>query len=324
MMATIRPYRPDDFSRLLNFLNSVMPGQTLTAPGLAWWLGAPGFDTARDFFVVEESDGGEILGARDVRQAGRGDEDVPILESWGAIHPIVSATGFADNLIRKAIARAEQLLGERGRRQGIFQVRCDEQDAHSRSVLEAAGLRQVRVLWTMIKRDLTDVQLPLFPAEFVVRCFRPGHDDQLWVDAFNEAFASHWGGWMGMSLAHWQHYQTHPSFNPELSLVAWHGAEIAGFCHCMAVSETGAAGGSRQGMIRYVGVRPRWRGMGLGKVLTQAGLAALRDAGVECCSLGVDGDNVTGAHHLYARLGFVVVSRQTLYRRDIWTADAGS
>lgn len=324
MVARIRPYRLDDFAALLALLDATAPGRVSSAADLAWWLAAPGFDAGKDFFLAEAQGDRGIVGARDVRVTGRGDEAIPILESWGSLHPSVKDTTVPDELVRTAMARARSLLGERGYRQGILQVRCDEHDERGRAVVEAAGLQQERLLWTMVKSDLTDVEPPSFPAGFVVRRYRTGVDDELWVDAFNDAFAVHWGGWMGMNLPLWQHYLSHPSFNPALSLVAWHGAEIAGFCHCITGTGINASGDERQGTIRYVGVRARWRGMGLGKALTQAGLIALRDAGMTCCTLGVDGDNVTGAHHLYAQLGFAVVDRQVLYRCQILAIDADS
>ncbi len=102
-----------------------------------------------------------------------------------------------------------------------------------------------------------------------------------------------------------------------MSLVAWDGAAIAGFCHCRIDAEMNLLLKRRRGAIRYVGVRPRWRRIGLGVALTLAGLLALRDAGMESVVLGVDAENVTGAQHLYANLGFVVTGQQTMYRKSI-------
>jgi mycothiol synthase len=157
-----------------------------------------------------------------------------------------------------------------------------------------------------------------------VRPYHPGGDDAAWVAAFNEAFAEHWGGFMGMSPAHWAHYLHDPDFNPEISLVAIAGDEIAGFCHGRIDQELNGVTGQQVGMIRYVGVRPRWRRGGLGAALTIAGLRALRAAGMIRATLGVDAENVTGAHRLYELLGFTITDRWVMYRREIEAAEGAT
>jgi ribosomal protein S18 acetylase RimI-like enzyme len=114
---------------------------------------------------------------------------------------------------------------------------------------------------------------------------------------------------MQMSPAYWQRYLARPSFRPELSLVAWDGDEIAGFCHCRLDGAVGT--------VRYVGVRPAWRRRGLAEALTRLGVGALARAGAERATLGVDATNTTGAQLLYQRLGFAVVGEQVMFRRDL-------
>ena len=173
----------------------------------------------------------------------------------------------------------------------------------------------------MLRPSLADSEEPRFPPDVELRTYRVGADDDAWVHAFNEAFAGHWGGFMGMSPALWAHYLGDPTFNPEISLVAWNGTELAGFCHCRIDEELNTLTGRRVGMIRYVGVVPTWRRKGLGAALTLAGVRTLRDAGMETVALGVDAENVTGARRLYERYGFEVVGRQVMYRTEIIAAD---
>lgn len=131
------------------------------------------------------------------------------------------------------------------------------------------------------------------------------------------AFADHWGGFMGMNLPRWRHDVADAVFNPAISLVAWEGDTVAGFCHGRIDDELNALTGHRTGMIRYVGVTPGWRQRGLGKALTLAGLLALRRAGMTRAVLGVDAENVTGARQLYERYGFVMTGEQVMYRREV-------
>src|SRR5204863_9768971 len=115
---------------------------------------------------------------------------------------------------------------------------------------------EARRLWSMVHPNPGAVASSPLPDGIVVRPYALGQHDREWQAAFNEAFADHWGGWMQMSPDFWRRYVARPTFRPDLSLVAWAGGEIAGFCHCRLDGDVG--------MVRYVGVRPPWRGRGLG------------------------------------------------------------
>jgi mycothiol synthase len=317
--VSVRPYSNADFDAFLALLDATSaPERATTRSGLAWFLAAPGFDPARDLFVMPGPDGEGFLGARDVRVTARGDEEVLILESWGAIHPEAESATVAGDLLRRALARAQSLLAERGRTRGILQARCGKGDTGARDAFAAAGLAYARDLVTMLRPSLADIAEPAFPDRIVVRGYRAG-DEGAWVNAFNAAFAGHWGGFMGMSGARWAHERAETAFDPAISLVAWDGDQLAGFCHCRIDHELNALRGRPVGMIRYVGVVPEWRRQGLGAALTLAGLRTLRDAGMASVVLGVDAENVTGARRLYERFGFKVVDEQVMYRVPVTT-----
>jgi mycothiol synthase len=312
---SIRQYSDADFDSLLALLDAASaPDRAITRSGLAWFLAAPGYNAASDLFVVPAPNGEGLLGARDVRVTARGDEEELILESWGAIHPDARTSRVAGDLLRAVIARAQTLLAERGRARGILQARCGMDDTASRATFAAAGLAYARDLVTMLRPSLDEIETPDLPDGIALRGYHPGTDDAAWVDAFNAAFAGHWGGFMGMSAARWAHERAEAAFDPEISLVTCDGDQLAGFCHCRIDAEVNALRGRRVGMIRYVGVVPAWRRKGLGAALTLAGLRTLRDAGMESVVLGVDAENVTGARRLYERFGFEVVEEQAMYR----------
>jgi mycothiol synthase len=286
----------------------------MTAADLAAWLAAPGYSPVTDLFVAPADDGtGRLVGARDVRLRGREDAPVPVGESWAVLAPAAGEPVFGA-LLRAARARAGELVEARGRAAGIFQTRVSTTDTVVRGWLQAAGLRDSRRLLTMERPHLDDLPAPVWPDGISLRSYQPG-EDAAWVAAFNAAFADHWGGWMGMPPDVWAASVRQPDFQPSLSLVAVDGPEIAGFCHCLAAG--GDGGDRRVGTVRYVGVRPAWRRRGLGRALTLAGLHALRAAGQTAVSLGVDGANNTGAHLLYAALGFETVKEECLYRIDV-------
>lgn len=324
-MSEIRPYQEaaGDFDRLLAFINPrAAPDQVMTPAGLRSFLTEPGYHPETDLFLAPAAAGAGLLAARDIRLTARGDEDMLIFESWGAARPETPRDDLGTALIRAVERRAAAILARQGRSAGILQARADADDAATAALFAAAGLDVARPLVSMLRDNVSDLPEPRLPDGITLRSYRVGSDDQPWVDAFNDAFADHWGGFMGMNQARWRHALADQAFDPEISLVAVQGTAIAGFCHGHIDAELNALNHRRLGLIRYVGVRPRWRGLGLGSALTRAGLIALRDAGVTAIALGVDAENVSGAHRLYERLGFKIVHRQAMYRKRIGSADA--
>jgi mycothiol synthase len=69
------------------------------------------------------------------------------------------------------------------------------------------------------------------------------------------------------------------------------------------------------GEVYVIGVRPEYRGTGLGRALLLAGLEHLRRAGLTQAMLYVDAANES-AIHLYADLGFTRWDTDVLYRRS--------
>jgi len=316
-VTTLRTYRADDFDALASLINGAGSSRTMTPTGLREFLDYPWFMPESDLFVLPAEEGRDLLGARDVRVWARGDEAVPILESWGVLHPRAREGAARRELLEAALHRAGQIVAGRGAERGIFEVRCDIEDASSMRLFESCGLRQARILLTILRPNLENLAPARFPEGIAVRPYRIGQDEEAWVRAFNDAFADHWGGFMGMSLPLWTKYVHRPWFKTEMSLVAWDGPEIAGFGHFIIHDEQNALTGKKQSLMRYIGVRPRWRGIGLGVALTRAGLIASRDAGMMACLSGVDSENVTGAHHIYEREGFVTTKRHVMYRKEV-------
>jgi mycothiol synthase len=315
-MGSIRTYRDTDFAALNELINLAAGSRTMTPGALREFLDYPWFRLDTDLFVVPANGADGLRGARDVRVWARGDETVPILESWGVAHPQAGTSPMARELMQAALRRAGQVVAERGAARGIFQARCDADDEAAMRLFESSGLRQARVLLTILRPDLEHLAPALFPERIAVRPYRVGDEDS-WVSAFNEAFAGHWGGFMGMSLPLWTKYVHRPWFKPEISLVAWDGPEIAGFGHFVINDERNALTGLKRSLMRYIGVRPRWRGTGIGVALTRAGLIASKAKGMDACVSGVDSENVTGAHHMYEREGFVTIKRHLMYRIEV-------
>jgi len=140
--------------------------------------------------------------------------------------------------------------------------------------------------------------LPAEPTDLVTRAFRPGDDEQAWLVCNNAAFAWHedQGGWDRSRLDATTH---EPWFDPRGLRIHEIGDVMAGFCWTKEHHETEPA----LGEIFVIGVHPDFRGRGLGRALTLAGLGHLSRRGLRVGMLYVEHDNEP-ALSLYRSLGF--------------------
>lgn len=164
------------------------------------------------------------------------------------------------------------------------------------------GFTRNRVLWQLRRPLAAPLGEPRLPDGVALRAFRPGADDAAWLALNARAFAEHpeQGRWTSNDL---RVRLAEPWFDPAGFLLAEETAtgRLLGF-HWTKVHER--PGSARIGEVYVLGVEPTAHGGGLGRALTTAGLAHLRDKrGLDRVMLFVDDSN-TGAVALYERLGF--------------------
>jgi mycothiol synthase len=174
------------------------------------------------------------------------------------------------------------------------------------------GFTRARVLW-QLRRPLTAaLGEPALPEGVELRAFRPGEDDEAWLAVNNAAFAEHpeQGRW---TLADLRVRLAEPWFDPAGFLLAVDSTtgRLLGF-HWTKVHER--PGSARIGEVYVLGVDPTVHRGGLGRLLTTAGLAYLRDRrGLDRVMLYVDESNAP-AVALYERLGFARWSAHVNYQ----------
>ena len=187
-----------------------------------------------------------------------------------------------------------------------------EGDAAS-ALATSMGFDTLRVLWQM-RRSLRS-PLPETPATpgVEIRPFRPGIDDEAWLDLNARAFATlpDQGSWTHADLAA---RMAEPWFDPSGFLLAWSGDALVGF-HWTKVHGEDHHRHAPIGEVYVLGVDPQWQGHGLGQALTLAGLLHLRERGLDQVMLYVDNTN-QAAIDLYTRLGFLRWDTDVLYRRS--------
>ena len=168
-------------------------------------------------------------------------------------------------------------------------------------------LERVRELWVMRRPTSDALPEPTSPDGVLVRGFRPGDEDEL-IRVNAAAFAAH-PEQAGMDAENLAERMAEPWFDPAGLLVADRDGRMLGFHWTKRHSED-------LGEVYVVGIAPEAQGMGLGKVLTLAGLHHLADAGVSEVLLYVESDNAP-AISLYSGLGFTHAAPDThvMYRR---------
>jgi len=186
--------------------------------------------------------------------------------------------------------------------------------AAAAALARSAGFTRFRALWQM-RMSFGEPALPglVFPAGVSVRTFRPGEDEESWLEVNRRAFAHHpeQGSWTREDL---ELREAEPWFDPGGFFLAERDGRVIGF-HWTKVHPAGGEG-SPTGEVYVVGVDPGQQGGGLGRALTLTGLEHLRHLGLTQVMLYVDESN-TAAVKLYTSLGFSRWSTDVMYRRPL-------
>jgi mycothiol synthase len=169
---------------------------------------------------------------------------------------------------------------------------------------QALGLSPTRHLHQMRRPLPTGI-----PIDVETRSFRPGSDEAAWLEVNNRAFAGHpeQGGWTMEML---RQREAEPWFDPDGFRLHERDGRLAAFCWTKLHAD---AGGTDIGEIYVIAVDPDFRGLGLGRQLTLAGLDSMDARGVHVGMLYVDADNAAGVA-LYERLGFAIHRTDRAYR----------
>ncbi|MBV7327963.1 GNAT family N-acetyltransferase [Chloroflexi bacterium TSY] len=314
MSIEIRPYQSEDLEKVVDVINDAAQGGSgyrTTADAMKDLFAEPGYSASTDCFVALVAD--HIVGVRDVYRRMKKKDPLSILESTGAVHSSYQNKGVLEQLIRRVWRRCSEIAQAAGDPGFIFQVRCDDKDMQKLEILKQLGLTVNRRFAIMERPHLDDIDEPILPPGIALLPYRTGVDDRAWHEAYHDAFADHWGQ-LGMTYEQWLYTVGKSDYHPDLNLVAWDDAQIAGFCYCKISGEMSS--------IRWLGVRPAWRRRGLGDALTKAGLLALKQAGAKQIKLGVDYESETGPARVYARNGFQVVRWQLICQRNFTLDEA--
>jgi mycothiol synthase len=257
-------------------------------------LARPGSDAV---VVVQE---GAVVGFAQVWRDG--DE----VRCFARVHPAHIGHGVGTALLRHvmALARERHPVEE-------FTVTQWSTDAAGSALLRGLGFTERRHFLRMVTMLGADhVQPGPLPAGVQIGAFEPATESAALYRAWLEAFApehpeeDEW----------WRERRDDPAvdFHPDRWLLAHVGAELVGFSLGRIENAIGYIGD--------IGVRPQWRGRGIGYALLTRSLAAFAVEGLPEAYLNVDVDNVTHAVRLYHKAGMQAEPSYVIWGRSL--ADA--
>lgn len=165
----------------------------------------------------------------------------------------------------------------------------------------------------VLRRELVRMQrsLPMDSGSSLeTRPFRPGVDDNAWLEVNHRAFAWHpeQGAW---TLDDLRARMAEPWFDPEGFLLHERDGMLVGFCWTKIHDDERP----RLGEIFVIGVDPDAQRSGLGRELVLVGLDWLAKHDLNVAMLYSEADN-EAAIALYIDLGFEIVSARRWYRRE--------
>lgn len=137
------------------------------------------------------------------------------------------------------------------------------------------------------------------------RTFRPGIDDDAWLELNARAFAFH-PEQGSVNQADLDELMREPWFDPDDFILLCDGDTLVGYCWLKIEDSVGE--------FYVVGVDPQRQGEGLGRRLMDAGFARLAARGIRTAALYVESDNLP-AVALYGSLGFTEHSVDIQYAR---------
>jgi mycothiol synthase len=228
------------------------------------------------------------------------------------VHPLRRRHGLGRALVGAALDAARE-ADPRGR----LRLWAHGDHPSAGALALGMGFERSRVLWQMRRSLYAPMPEPRMSAGISLRTFRPGVDDEAWVQVNNRAFADHpdQGRW---TLADLRVRMSEPWFDPAGFLLAVDPAgRILGFHWTKVHGGPREGEGGHQhdpiGEVYVLGVDPDAHGLGLGTSLTVAGLRYLRGRDLDQAMLYVDESN-QAAVRLYSRLGFARWTTDVSYR----------
>lgn len=296
-------------------------------------------DLPRDTLVGLDADGEPRAYASVETRPG----DTTVVRAFvqGAVHPQWRGRGVGRQVIAWSTARARQLLAASGKElpARIAGYAQDDDELECR-LFEAAGFTANR-FYSNLRRDLS-LPVPEVTLGEGLRLvpWSPELDEATRL-AHNDAFRDHWGsepatpeswvhgrsmfapGWSVLvvddSPARMDGSPGEGSLPDDVAPAGSTGAGpvVAGYLLSGRYEHDWPVQGYSSGYTETLGVRRAYRGRKIAVALLSAGMAAYRASGIDYAELDVDTENPSGAHGLYASLGYEKKDGSRMYSIEL-------
>jgi ribosomal protein S18 acetylase RimI-like enzyme len=295
-----------------------------------------------DSLVGVDADG--TLRAYALVDTSPGDVTTVRIFLWGGVHPSHRGRGVGRELLAWEVARARQVLAASGKEiPARISLYGEDTDPPSKQRLyERLGFA-ARRFYSDLRRDLA-APVPDVPLDGSLRVVPWSTElDEAARLAHNDAFRDHWGSQPQTSEA-WMHGRS--EFAPQWSFLVVDDAPdvdalLAGTATDDLIDEETAAAlrageplvvgyemagrydedfpvrGYTFGYTETLGVRRRYRGRKVAVAALAAGMRAFAADGMQYAALDVDTENPSGAHGLYASLGYEKVTGSRMYSIEL-------
>ncbi len=310
----------DEARPIAGLINACLRAERSPAVVSPAWLRTlwqtPGFDLESDAWVVTAGEG------RPVGYAHLWDYPPHVaLFLRLHVHPDFNGLGIDAVLLRAAEERARRAVprAPAGARV-VLATRVNGHNQTTWDLFRWAGYAQVRRLWDMGLSLEQPPPEPQWPAGFGVRTCVPGQDERAVYQALREAQQDYWS-MVSPPFAQWVHWETRVgTFDPSLWFLAVREETIVGVALC-----TPAWGKDpRRAGIEYFGVRPAWRGQGVGEALLRHALLELHRRGVAGVGTEVDAQDKTGVKQTCEEVGMRVLAWYDLFEKELRPGGAGA
>lgn len=328
MDITIRTFRLDDIAALVALRTAVEDiehlGFVTTEKDIRNRHVTPDLNPQQNSFVAIALDGRVVGNAWLWLRRGIGEV---IFQLNGLVHPAWRGQGIGQKLMEAVIARARERMSEASSSRYRLQSPDlhDEPDDGGRIALfESNGFELVR--WALdMRRELPGLGriapvIPIVeePAGIQLRKWRTGVDDEEVGWMLNEAFRDHWG-YTEIVMNDWLNYVHGGFLDLEHSVLAWDVANdrLVGACVNRCDEQTFKFRGRNELYVDDLAVRREYRNRGVATALLTWTLNRADHLGMRSVGLDADAENHTGAVRLYKRLGFEVIGKMRIYRKEL-------
>ncbi|MCB7137280.1 GNAT family N-acetyltransferase [Cellulosimicrobium marinum] len=299
-------------------------------------------DLATDSLVGVDADG--VLRAWALVDTAPGDATTVRTFLGGGVHPTHRGRGIGRQLLAWEIARGRQLLAASGKEiPARIALYAEDTDPPGKIRLYERFGFAPRRFYSDLRRDLAD-PVPDVALDGPLRVVPwTAELDEATRLAHNDAFRDHWGS-EPRSPESWTHGRS--EFAPQWSFLVVDDAPdldalLAGTTTTAPVDEETAASlragaplvvgyemagrydedfgvrGYTFGYTELLGVRRAYRGRKVAVAALAAAMRAMAADGMQYASLDVDTENPSGAHGLYASLGYEKVTGSRMYSIEL-------